>query len=197
MLKILQTLSLGIIASCLHGNDDKPFISGRNVFMKKMIINSPTHGVKEVLIDDEDFEYLNQFTWCAHKHRNTHYARRIDYSSGIGVSLRMHRVVLGVSDKSITVDHRDNNGLNNQKNNLRVATNSQNQANRPKRKHSVALYKGITPSQSKKGGWRAQIKKEGKVIALGYFDTQEQAAIAYDKAAKELHGEFANLNFKE
>jgi hypothetical protein len=151
---------------------------------------------KVTLVDDEDFEMLNSFNWYAHKHRSTFYARRNDHSNGRHKNVKMHRLILGITDPNIIIDHRDTNGLNNQRSNLRVCSNSQNQANRPKRKHSVSVYKGVTTGQTKrKETWRAQIKKGDKVIGLGSFNTQEEAAKAYDKAAIEVHGEFANLNF--
>jgi ribosomal protein L19E len=109
----------------------------------------------------------------------------------------MHRLIMGVTDPKNIIDHKDCDGLNNQKSNLRRCTQGQNQANRPKRSYSIGKYKGIALAPTKrKVRWRAQIKNIGKVLGLGYFDTQEEAAMAYDKAALEIHGEFANLNFK-
>lgn len=150
---------------------------------------------KIALIDDEDFEIVNRYKWYANKHRSTFYARtnvRVGYKKRINI--KMHRLILNLTDQNIIIDHVDGNGCNNQKDNLRICTNSQNQANRPKRKYSIALYKGISQSNSKKGGWRAQIKINGRVKSLGYFNTQEQAALAYNEAAKIIHGEFANIN---
>jgi len=147
---------------------------------------------KVAFVDDEDYDKLIKFKWFAHKHRNTYYAR----CNNRGNPIKMHRLILEITDPDITIDHKDLNGLNNQKYNLRKCSNSQNQANRPKRKFSKSKFKGVTTSPVKINKWKAQIKKNGKVMGLGSYKTEEDAAKAYDKAALEIHGEFANLNFK-
>lgn len=93
------------------------------------------------------------------------------------------------------VDHRDHEGLNNTRTNLRLATRSQNSCNNKKTRGRSSKYKGV--SRDKRGYWRAKIHFKGKHIFLGYFDNEIDAARAYDKAAKELHGEFAVLNFPQ
>lgn len=142
------------------------------------------------LVDDEDFEYLNQFNWNAKKDCNTFYAVR---SQSKNQQIRMHRVLLGVTDKSIVVDHIDGNGLNNQKSNLRKATNSQNIRNRRPKRNSSSKYLGVC-WRKHLGKWDAQIEIGGVSKYLGSFTNENDAAIAYNKAALAAWGEFASLN---
>lgn len=148
------------------------------------------------LVDDEDFEELNQFKWHAIVARDTFYAVRKIYTNKEKVSTMMHRVILGTTNKKIQIDHKDGNGLNNQKNNLRESTASQNQSNTSYQKNNAFKHKGV--------GWhkgaskyRARITLNGKEYHLGLFEDIIDAAKAYDEKAKELFGEFAWLNFKE
>jgi len=144
------------------------------------------------LVDDSDFEWLSQWKWCCdHPERGLSeaYATRRVTVGGKRRLLYMHRVILGVA--SGEVDHRDRNGLNNQRHNLRPCTNSQNQMNKPTRRFD--RYKGVHFSRLIKR-WVAYISKDHKTIHLGCFDYSTDAAIAYNNKAKELHGEFACLN---
>ncbi len=147
---------------------------------------------KVALVDDEDFEELNKFKWCARKDRNTYYAVRRNKELKIG-NIQMHREILKVKDKTLLVDHRDHDGLNNQKNNLRVATAAGNSKNRQSRKGSASKYLGVYWAVNN-NKWLASIRNNGKNIYLGYFINELDAAIAYNIAAVEIHGEFANLN---
>jgi len=90
------------------------------------------------------------------------------------------------------IDHVDGNTLNNQKCNLRLATKSQNQCNRGKTKSNTTGYKGVFANGS---GFMARLVFEGKKYYLGSYKSIEAAARAYDVKAKEIHGEFARLNF--
>jgi hypothetical protein len=142
---------------------------------------------KVALIDDEDYEYLNQFKWYANKVRNTFYAKRGRNKT----AQQMHRIIMN-PPTNMQIDHKDHNGLNNQKFNLRLCTNSQNRMNSipyGKSKYlGVSIFRGKIP--------RAQIKVNNKIIYLGQFKTEEAAAREYDEMAKIYHKEFANLNFK-
>jgi hypothetical protein len=145
------------------------------------------------LVDDTDFEWLNQWKWHALKHRDTFYAAR---NSGGRLNRKyifMHRLILGIVDSKIEVDHEDLNGLNNSRSNLRQATRSQNAANIPSRKNSSSKYLGVYWDKSRQK-WAAAITKNYKKTFLGYFENEHEAATAYNKAATEIHAEFANLN---
>jgi hypothetical protein len=107
----------------------------------------------------------------------------------------MHREVIRLPGH-LVVDHINHNGLDNRKANLRPATRAQNNYNRLaiKRKGATSKYKGVAWKKDK-NKWRARLHFNGKLMFLGYFDNQIDAAKAYDKAAKECYGPFACLNF--
>ena len=145
-------------------------------------------------VDDDMFEYLNQFKWHAKKDDRTYYVARLSKVEEGHKTIRMHRQITNCP-KGLEVDHIDHNGLNNQKYNLRICNHSQNQCNR--KGNGSSKYLGV--SIEKNGNYkriRASIQTNKKSINLGCFYTEKQAALAYDQKAKELHGEFANLNFK-
>lgn len=139
------------------------------------------------LVDDADFEWLNQWKWYASNKITTFYAQRGKDD------IYMHRLILGLEDIKIKCDHIDRNGLNNQRNNLRPATKSQNNCNSKPRKNKTSIFRGVYWCVDK-NKWRASITKDNIVYALGNFTNQEAAAIAYNKKAIEFHGEFATLN---
>jgi hypothetical protein len=151
------------------------------------------------LVDDEDFERVNQYCWCAGitTHRDgskTVYAKRAN--NEVLAFYCMHRLILGITDPQIEVDHEDHNGLNNQKYNLRVATSSQNQANAKVRSDNTSGFKGVCwHKQHEK--WNARIQVNGTMLHLGLFTDPIEAAKSYDAAAVKYHGEFARCNFAE
>jgi hypothetical protein len=107
----------------------------------------------------------------------------------------MHRQVLNAR-RGVKVDHRSGDGLDNRRGNLRVATTGQNNCNVQRRKDCTSGYKGAS-WHARIGLWQSQIQVAGRKRCLGYHNTAEEAARAYDVAARELHGEFACLNFPE
>ena len=158
-----------------------------DVLMKEIKL---TQG-KVALVDDEDYESLNKHKWYAKIGKETFYAVRAIYGTGKQKNISMHRVIMGITDPKIPCDHRDNDGLNNQRSNLRVCTNPENQANARKRKNTTSKYKGVSIHPL---GWQARIRFNHKKYFLGYYKTQDEAAMAYNKKAVELSKEFAKIN---
>ena len=145
---------------------------------------------KVALLDDDDYEYLSQWKWYASKGTDTFYAKRTINAKGR--VLRMHRVLMNAK-KGVIIDHRDRNGLNNQRYNLRKCSSSQNCCNRHPRNNVSSIYKGVSYCNTR-NMWVARINKTHKSRHLGYFDTQLEAVIIYNIAARKYHGEFANPN---
>lgn len=156
---------------------------------------------KVALIDDNDFELVGKHTWAAEKSNETFYAISKIRIGGKSVNVRLHRFLMS-AEPNMLVDHRDRNGLNNQRENLRVCTSQQNNANRTAR--GVSTYKGVCYTEIKRVNqsgivkvypyWQASIQIDGKSKILGRFKNEQQAALAYNKAAVAKYGEFANLN---
>ena len=163
----------------------------------EIIINSDgTASVKLTkgkfsIIDKEDIPLVEGHLW----NEDGGYAVRSGKKYGNGKQ-RMHRVILGLTDKSMIADHINNNGLDNRKLNLRSCSRNQNAKNRSAKKNGASKYLGVSFRKKVTDRWVAHIYINGKNKNLGSYDTQEEAAIAYDKMAKIIHGEFANLNFK-
>lgn len=145
-------------------------------------------------VDNRDFAELSRYKWNAAQRSNTFYAARIVPSgrrSPLGV-VYMHRQILGAQPGDKT-DHRDGNGLNNRRRNIRICTAQQNSAAfRNFRRSKTVRYRGVTQKRNK---FRARITLRGYEIGLGSFDTAIQAARAYDQAARLFFGEFASPNF--
>ncbi len=163
----------------------------------KLIPLSGKRGMgKFVQVDDEDYERVKQFKWYCDRD----YAMRKPYIKGSGRKnqkcelIQMHRFIMGLTDSKIHIDHKDGNRLNNQRANLRFANQAQNAKNQKTRKNNTSGFKGVSWNKRDKK-WEAYIKFNYKRIYLGYFKTKEVAALAYDKKAKELFGEFSRLNF--
>lgn len=134
-------------------------------------------------MDAEDLPRLAGIAWRVRKDYNTHYA----HCPGIG---QMHRFILGVSGR-LLVDHKNGDGLDNRKQNLRCATNAQNLCNRGKNSNNTTGYKGV--SYYRRTGRYAANIGAGHKRFLGYFDTAEEAHKAYSEAAYKLHGDFAKV----
>ena len=143
---------------------------------------------KVALVDDEDFDWLNQWKWYAQKSRYTYYAARYNKKKYI----LMHRLIMN-TPSNMEVDHQDHNGLNCQKSNMRICTHSQNLKNHSKKNQSK--YSGVYYNTLRLC-YQSSIYVNGKQIYLGYSETEKGAAILYDIAARKYFGEFANPNFK-
>lgn len=141
-------------------------------------------------VDDAYAEIAKAYHWCPHAGTGTWYARAYKTIAGKRRTFLLHRVVMGVQDASIEIDHVDQNGLNCCMSNLRIATHQENCRNRGKSKTSTSGEKGVY-WHAQRNRWRAQIKANGKVIHLGLFDTISDAAAAYRKAELYYFGEFA------
>lgn len=148
---------------------------------------------KVVLVDDEDYDFLNQWKWHALKSRDTFYAARGVYSKHGIIQIRMHRLLLN-APADMEVDHRDGNGLNNTRRNIRLCTAQANRCNERKRANKTSQYKGVS-WHKKDRRWHARIQLNGILKYLGGFHTQEEAALIYNMAAATLFGEFARLNW--
>ena len=137
---------------------------------------------KSALVDDEDYEELNKYKWCAYKDGNTYYAiKTFKVVEGYKV-IKMHKIIAN-TPKGMYTDHIDGNGLNNQKSNLRIVTNRQNQQNRHDNRSSK--YIGVSWNKDSKK-WRARIMIDKKTKFLGYFNNELDAYNAYLKKLKEI-----------
>jgi len=145
-----------------------------------------TQGLK-TQVDDEDFEMLNQFRWCAGKSRNTYYASRHSPTiNGKRTTIKMHHVIIGIPPVGFVSDHEDGNGLNNRRYNLRNITNRQNCQNR-KNAPGTSKYPGVSRCKEREN-WEAQININGFHKHLGRFLLEIDAFSAY-KDALEAIGE--------
>lgn len=154
----------------------------------------PLSQGKVALVDDEDFEYLNQWKWYAHKSGNRWYAVRNGYrGSSKRVFIRMHRIIMNPC-LTMEVDHIDHNGLNNQRRNLRIVTRYQNgQNSRSGMGRGLSKYKGVS-WYVKTNKWRVRTFVKGRYFHIGYFVSEVEAAKAYDVAALKYFGEYACTN---
>jgi hypothetical protein len=145
------------------------------------------------LVDDADHERVSRYTWWPLK---THCGTTYAWTRVEGRTTLLHRFILPAEGK---VDHKDGDGLNCQHGNLRPATDQQQMQNRVKAHGPVKKpkYKGIySRAQHTRGrAWIARLHKDGKTRYLGAFFTPEEAAMAYDTAAREAYGEYACTNF--
>lgn len=150
----------------------------------------PLSQNKVTIVDDEDYEFLNQWKWYAIRDHNNYYAARSIHVKDKCHQVRIHKVLMNPLN-GYEVDHKNRDGLDNRKSNLRVCLHSENGRNR--RPWGKSKYLGVSY-------WNrslvANIQVNRKNIRLGSYRSEEEAAKAYDEAAKKYHGEFANLNFK-
>lgn len=161
-------------------------ILGRAEGMKAIVL---TRG-RIATVDDEDFDRVNQFKWYAIKDGRCWYAAHMTTRNRRRKVERLHMFIMGASG----IDHRNNDGLDNRRQNLRAANKQQNgRAKQRKRASATSRYRGVS-WYADRGKWTAQIQF-GRLIPLGYFLNEVDTARAYDVAARKLFGEFAAPNF--
>lgn len=140
--------------------------------------------IGSTIVDAADYEKASVYVW---RLSGEGYVSRT-------AGMFLHRYLMN-APKGIQVDHVDRNPLNNQRSNLRFATNSQQASNRRK-PPGTSQYRGVC-KDTKRGGWLAHIIHHSKCIHVGRFQREYDAAVAWDRKALELRGEFAQLNFPE
>lgn len=148
------------------------------------------------LVSPEDYRRVVKRKWSVAKRRGRIYAETNMKIDGVWKRVLLHRFILE-APAGQKIDHKDGNGLNNLRDNIRFATHNQNAQNAGRRVYMgkrSSRFKGISWSKVM-NKWHAQIMANRKYHNLGYFESEEDAARAYDSAAKELHGEFARTNF--
>lgn len=161
--------------------------------MKELIVNSKRYGRVVSFVDDDKFEYLSQFNWNVSESKGNLYlvARQV-YPDDKLRKVKIHQLVMWPYDSiNYVIDHKDRNTLNNTKDNLRLATWTENNHNRKPQSNKAVPYKGVHRSYK---GFRAEIMANGKRIGFGGFKTPEEAALKYNELARIHHGEFAYQN---
>ena len=137
-----------------------------------------------VLVDDADYEMLSQYTW-----------RKYKYNRSVNTSIKqktvlMHRMIMQ-PPKGKVVDHINGNPMDNRRSNLRICTQGENTLNRKPNYRGASSFKGVVKDGNR---WQSTISKAGVSYNLGMYQYDVLAAIAYNGAARILHGEFAKLN---
>lgn len=150
------------------------------------------------IIDKSDWDLARGYFWRlfrATKARHRYAVATVaNPDKGRGYQLRLHRLLLGLSpDNPLVVDHINGDGLDNRRSNLRIATIAQNARNSIPRGRTK--LKGVCLRKSRRYAVRIWNAASGVTENLGTFDTSTEAALVYDQRARELHGEYARLNF--
>lgn len=150
------------------------------------------------VVDEADYPLVADIHWTADGSGPLIYAIGMTYTEeGKRYKVMMHRMILGLKKgEKMQGDHRDGNGLNNRRENIRPATQAQNGRNKRKHRQCASRFRGVgfrRQGQLKKR-WTAVAYLNHKAHHLGFFETEREAALAYNRAATELHGEFARLN---
>jgi len=140
------------------------------------------------LVDKADYELLCQYKWQAIPAVHGFYATAAIKMNGRWTTVQMHRLIMAATAGQM-IDHKNGNPLDNRKHNLRLCTHSQNNANQRGKRHT--RYKGVCRCGNR---WKARIGWQKKVFQVGMFETEVEAAEAYNLAARRVHGEFARLN---
>jgi len=159
-------------------------------------IRIPLNHRKYAVIDAEDALRIAPYRWHAQCRDGIWFAARGEWvGQGAGASVRtvwMHRVILD-APPGVGVTHRNGDGLDNRKTNLRLCTRQQRGAKRRRNRNNTSGYRGVS-YDAHSGRWKGVLRHGGRYLSLGYFATPEEAARAYDAAAREAFGEFAYRN---
>jgi len=148
------------------------------------------------LVDDSDYDAMSKFCWHVYetKGRACYACRRVKQPDGSRKTLFMHVAILGEGQE---IDHRDRDGLNNTRTNLRRATRQMQTQNRQGGRKSSSKYKGVSYAMvngvPRPRPWKAQYRKDGQTVHIGYYDTELEAAREYNKVAKKVF-EYGLLN---
>lgn len=161
-----------------------------------MATSIPLTQGQVAIVDDADAPLVAQHHWWASRGAYSYYAvTKVRLSRGRWRLLGMHRFLMG-DPPGLQVDHVNHDGLDNRRSNLRIATQSQNKANSRRYRQNASGFKGVY-RRAHYDRWSAQIAYGGRLRHLGYFNSPEEAARAYDTKARELFGAFALCNLPD
>lgn len=164
-----------------------------NAFPKPEALRIELSDGRFALIDSSDAEKVLSRTWTLKPRddRNGFYAVSPEVRDGKRTQIRMHRFIID-AEPDVLVDHRNGDGLDNRRENIRKCSREQNNRNR---RPGANLKGAHFCGEGRRKPWKALIRVDGKNFYLGHFESEHQAALAYDEAALKYFGEFANLNF--
>jgi hypothetical protein len=194
---VLRDLRSGNTKSCGCGRMTEPDTAGLRP--GEVPLRGKKAAGRVALVDGEDYDLVMQYKWHVYEQKQSTssgtvgpYAIANTIVEGRRTTVKMHVLIMGCP----YIDHANGNGLDNRRENLRPATHVQNSRNTVAHKNGLSRYKGVG-FHSLNGRWRARIKVGAKHISLGVYASEEEAARAYDAAARKYFGEFAFLNFPD
>lgn len=148
------------------------------------------NALEKVLVDESDYDRVSKKSWRVYKTNGGRY-KNIQHRDN-NVTIYLHRFVLEASPNQF-IDHKNRDTLDNRRSNLRFCSPFQNQGNRARNFNNSSQFKGV--SIYRDGRWRARINKGYKGLHIGYYKSEKDAALAYDRKARKYFGEFAKTNF--